>query len=226
MLPCSLQKWWKLVEDLSRENDACRAYWQSGNPQRLGRPCVAGVAKIVRSSGGIKDALGIETGTNAAGSPFLVCSQIVPQQLRETFDTTRRHVDNNSVRNPEKRFRGHFEWNDEHDCRSRSDGPENVADARISSHVVIARSPAEDKVACARKFRFQSGQRTIYRPHWQSELGMPAARDDINYLSSRCGPVIGPDQRRRAATGHPQRIQITATENIELRFDGLIPKKA
>src|SRR5260370_12081495 len=32
---------------------------------------------------------------------------------------------------------------------------------------------------------------------------MPAARDDINYLSSRCGPVIGPDQRRRAATGQP-----------------------
>ncbi len=72
MLPCSLQKWWKLVEDLSRENDACRAYGQAGNPQRLGRPCVAGVAKIVRSSGGIEDALGIETGTNAAGSPFLV----------------------------------------------------------------------------------------------------------------------------------------------------------
>ena len=40
-----------------------------------------GVAKIVRSSGGIEDALGIETATNAAGSPFLVCSQIVPQQL-------------------------------------------------------------------------------------------------------------------------------------------------
>ena len=48
-----------------------------------------------------------------------------------------------------------------------------------------------------------SGQRTIYRPHWQSELGMPAARDDINYLNSRCGPVIGPDQSRRAATGQP-----------------------
>jgi hypothetical protein len=72
MLPCPLQKWWKLVEDLSRENDACRAYGQAGNPQRRGRPCVAGVAKIVRSSGGIEDALGIETGTNAAGSPFLV----------------------------------------------------------------------------------------------------------------------------------------------------------
>jgi hypothetical protein len=47
------------------------------------------------------------------------------------------------------------------------------------------------------------GQRTIYRPHWESELGMPAARDDINYLNSRCGPVIGPDQSRRAATGQP-----------------------
>src|ERR1700726_1712922 len=150
MLPFTLKKGWKLVEDRSRENVPCRAYRQAGNPQRLGRPCVAGVAKIVRSSGGIEDALGKETGTNAAGSPFLVCSQVVPQQLRETFDTTRRHADNNSVRNPEKRFRGHFEWNDEHDCRSRSDGPENVADAGISRHIVIARSPAEDKVACAR----------------------------------------------------------------------------
>jgi hypothetical protein len=153
MLPCSLQSWWNLVEDLSREIDACRAYWQAGNLQCLGRPCVVGAAKIVRSSGGMEDAFGIETGTNAAGNSFLVCSQIVPQQLRETFDTTRRHMDNNSVRNPEKRLRGDFEWNDELDCRSRSDGPENVADARISSHVVIARSPAEDKVACARKFR-------------------------------------------------------------------------
>src|ERR1700730_15299111 len=105
MLPCSLQSWWNLVENLSREIDACRAYRQAGNPQRLGRPCVAGAAKIVRSSGGMEDAFGIETGTNAARSSFLVCSQIVPQQLRETFDTTRRHMDNNSVRNPEKRLR-------------------------------------------------------------------------------------------------------------------------
>src|ERR1700730_13074645 len=153
MLPCSLQSWWNLVENLSREIDACRAYWQAGNLQCLGRPCVVGAAKIVRSSGGMEDAFGIETGTNAAGSSFLVCSQIVPQQLRETFDTTRRHMDNNSVRNPEKRFRGDFEWN-----TSMTAGPEATARRMspmpgISSHVVIARSSAEDKVACARKFR-------------------------------------------------------------------------
>src|SRR4029077_14530813 len=121
MLACSLQKWWKLVEDLSRENDACRAYGQAGNLQRLGRPCVAGVAEIVRSSGGIKDALGIGTGTNAAGSPFLVHGQIVPQKLRETFDTTRRHMDNNSVGGTEKRpLRSSRSCRSSTGCRRRS----------------------------------------------------------------------------------------------------------
>jgi len=62
--------------------------------------------------------------------------------------------------------RRHFNIATEHDRRSRSDGPENVADARISSHVVIARSPAEDKVACARKCRLHGGQRT---PLWWSD---------------------------------------------------------
>ena len=62
--------------------------------------------------------------------------------------------------------RRHFNIATEHDRRSRSDGPENVADVRISSHIVIARSPAEDKIACARKFRLHGGQRT---PLWWSD---------------------------------------------------------
>lgn len=163
MLPCSLQKWWKLVEDLSRENDACRVYWQAGNAQSLGRPCIAGVTKIIRSTGSVEDALGIGTRTNAVGRPFLVCDQIAPQKLRETFDPTPRHVDNKSVGNPENRFRRHFERNDEHDRRSRSERSQNVPHAGISSHVIVAGAPAEHEVPCARKLWLQSGQWTTYR---------------------------------------------------------------
>src|SRR5262245_27175589 len=70
------QKWRKLVEDLTREHDASRGYGQAGNAQRLGRPCIAGVTKIIRSSGRVENALRIGTSTDAAGTPILVCGQI------------------------------------------------------------------------------------------------------------------------------------------------------
>jgi alkylation response protein AidB-like acyl-CoA dehydrogenase len=73
----------------------------------------------------------------------------------------------------------------------------------VTQHLSMNPANYQVKVTCARKFRLHGGQRTIYRPRWQSELGVPAARDDINYLSSRCGPVIGLDQRCRATTGQP-----------------------
>jgi hypothetical protein len=159
------QKWWKLIEDLSRKDNTCRAHGQAGNVQSLRRPRVAGVAEIVRSSRGIEDALGIGAGTNVAGRRFIVRGQIVPQKLRQTLDAIPRHVDKNSVGSTEKGFRRDLEWNDKHDCRSRGERSQNVPYTGISSHVVIARAPAEDKVTCARKLRLQSGRRTTYLRH-------------------------------------------------------------
>ena|SRR5215469_15832559 len=48
---------------------------------------------IIRSSGGVEDALGIGTSTDAAGTPILVCGQIVPQKAPKDVrchPTTRR----------------------------------------------------------------------------------------------------------------------------------------
>src|SRR5439155_16742538 len=127
-------------------------------------------------------------GCDAAWRPFLLDGGIVPQELRQTLDALQRRMDNKDIGSTEKRFGRHLEWNEKRDCRSRSDRPQNLPDARVSSHVVIARAPAEDKVTGARKLRLQRGQRAGHLPRWQADFRVPAAPDDINDLGSRPSP--------------------------------------
>ena len=144
------------------------------------------MAEIVRSSRGIEDALGIGAGTNAARRSFLVCRQIIPQKLRKTFDAIPRDVDKKNVGSTEKHCGRDLQWNNEHDRRSRNDRPQNVPDVSASSHVVIARAPAEHQVPCVRKLRLQTRQRTPYLRQGQPEFRVPAAEDDTDDLVSRC----------------------------------------
>jgi hypothetical protein len=96
-----------------------------------------------------------------------------------------------------------LEWNGEHDRRSRNDRPQNVPDVSVSSHVVIARAPAENQVPCARKLRLQNRQRTPYLRQGQPEFCVPAAEDDIDDLVSRCRCSIGHCRHCRAAISQP-----------------------
>src|SRR5215472_16123790 len=113
-----LQKRPELVEHLTREDDAGCAHGQAGNAQSLRRPGVPGVTEIVCSGRGIEDALRKGAGFNRARRPLLVGSQVVPQELRETFDARPRRRDCKSIGSTEERFRRNLERDDKHYCRS------------------------------------------------------------------------------------------------------------
>ena len=81
-----LQKRWKLVEHLTREDDALCAHRRASNAQSLGSPGVAGMTEVVGSGRGMEDALRKGAGRNTAWKFFLIDGQIVPQKLRQTSD--------------------------------------------------------------------------------------------------------------------------------------------
>src|SRR6516162_185674 len=105
------------------------------------------------AGGSIEDALGIGTEADAARRPLLVHSQIVPQKLCEPLDALPWRREYKNVGSTKKGFRRNLERNDQHHRRPRSGRPQEIADARILGHVVVARSPPENQVAGARKVR-------------------------------------------------------------------------
>jgi len=177
-----LQKRPELVEHLTREDDAGCAHGQAGNAQRLSSPCVASMAEVIRSGGGVEEALRIRADSNTTWRPLLIRGQVVPQKLRQTLDALLRRRDRKSIGNPEDRLGRSLERYDEHDCWSRSGRPQQIRDARILSHVIVACAPAEHQVPSGWKGRLQSRQRTAYFRYGQPELRMPAAGDDVDDL--------------------------------------------
>jgi hypothetical protein len=175
-----LQNRWKLVEHLTREYNPRCGHGQAGNAQRLGSPCVASMPEVIRSGGGVEDALRVRADSNTTWRPLLIRGQVVPQKLRQTLDALLRRRDRKSIGNPEDRLGRSLERYDEHDCWSRSGRPQQIRDARILSHVIVACAPAEHQVPSGWKGRLQSRQRTAYLRHGQPELRMPAAGDDVD----------------------------------------------
>ena len=176
------KKRWKLVEHLTREYNPRRGHGQAGNAQRLSSPCVASMAEVIRSGGGVEDALRIRADSNTTWRPLLIRGQVVPQKLRQTSDALLRRRDRKSIGNPEDRLGRSLERYDEHDCWSRSGRPQQIRDARILSHVIVACAPAEHQVPSGWKGRLQSRQGTAYFRYGQPELRMPAAGDDVDDL--------------------------------------------
>src|SRR5215472_6795510 len=98
------KKRWKLVEHLTREYNPRRGHGQAGNAQRLSSPCVASMAEVIRSGGGVEDALRIRADSNTTWRPLLIRGQVVPQKLRQTLDVLLRRRDIKSIGNPEDRL--------------------------------------------------------------------------------------------------------------------------
>jgi hypothetical protein len=67
-----LKKQWKLVEQLTREDNAGRTHGSASSAQRLRSPRVAGMTEIVRSGGGVEDALRVGAGSNTVWRPLLI----------------------------------------------------------------------------------------------------------------------------------------------------------